>query len=604
MDPDPAELERAAATRYFVVCGDTPLAYRLVDELVNQYDAHVAAIFPPTRTTWSERISQVPGVTVVESATLDQHAFERASLGLADAIALVDQEDAGNVEAALLAQDMKPGIRVVIRMFNLGLGERMSQLLDNCAVLSAAAIAAPAFVAAALDEAATAPIRVANRTLVAARRAKTRAEDVAAGLAVLGPRGTDPEVLPIHDEARTDLVLARAKPAAPPPVRRKQNRLRWLSIVLDTRLRLVLAAFVVLYVLGTVTLAIASPQLWDVDSWSRAAYTALVTELTGNADTEATGMARFAQAVLTMVSVVLIPALTATIVDSVVRARLRAEAGALVGPVSDHIVVVGLGDVGTRVIRALHEEGVDVVAVERDQQARGVLLARELGIPVIIGDASRNETLLAASIATCRALVVASTDDVTNLEVALLGRAANPDLRVVLRLFDGDFADRVKRAFSINTSRSVSYLAAPAFAAAMLSRQIIATIPVRRRVLLLADVPIGADSALEHQTVSTVSRQHLIRLLAIRTDDGDGQVLWRPSDARPLKRTDRLIVVATRAGLSHLLAQTATPPDPDRTTPYRLLEPHRMPHARPGSSEGPHPHPPIGPAAGDSTRPA
>jgi voltage-gated potassium channel Kch len=378
-------------------------------------------------------------------------------------------------------------------------------------------------------------------------------------------------------------------------------------------LRVVLGVFVLLFLAGTATLA------WSRDvSWGQAAYSALITELTGNADTNAGGVQRLVLLLLTLVSVVLIPALTATIVDSVVKARLRLEAGALVEPVSDHMVVVGLGDVGTRIIRALHDDGVDIVAVERDHQARGVQVARDLGIPVIIGDASRSETLLAASVANCRALVVASTDDVTNLEVALLGRTAKPDLRVVLRLFDGEFADRVKRAFGINISRSVSYLAAPAFAAAMLSRQIIATIPVRRRVLLLAEVPIGADSALEHQAVSTVTRDHAVRLLAIRTDDGGtqdggtqnggtqngGQVLWRPSDRRPLRRTDRLVVVATRAGLSHLLADTATPSEVNHSIPYRLLEPWLMPHSRATSPEGPEGHPPFGPADADSTRPA
>ena len=48
-----------------------------------------------------------------------------------------------------------------------------------------------------------------------------------------------------------------------------------------------------------------------------------------------------------------------------VKARLRLEAGGLHEPVSDHMVVVGLGDVGTRVVRALHDEGVDVVAIEQ-----------------------------------------------------------------------------------------------------------------------------------------------------------------------------------------------------------------------------------------------
>jgi Trk K+ transport system NAD-binding subunit len=240
--------------------------------------------------------------------------------------------------------------------------------------------------------------------------------------------------------------------------------------------------------------------------------------------------------------------------------------------------VVGLGDVGTRVTRALYDQGVEVVAIERNPEARGVVVARELGIPVIIGDASRSEMLAAASVATCRALVIVSTDDVVNLETALLGRAERADLRVVLRLFDGEFADRVKRTFNIDQSRSVSYLAVPAFAAAMIGRQVLATIPVRRRVLLLAELPVSSGSAVEHKTVATLNRPHESRLLAIRTAD---QVLWRPSEGRPIRTTDRLIVVATRAGLGHLLADTTQSASDAEPAPYRLLEPWEIPHGRP-----------------------
>ena len=116
-------------------------------------------------------------------------------------------------------------------------------------------------------------------------------------------------------------------------------------------------------------------------------------------------------------------------------------------------------------------------------EARGAQFARELGVPLVIGDASRAETLREASIETARSLVVLSTDDVTNLEAALHARAVRPDLRVVLRLFDGDFAQRVQKVFGITSSKSVSLLAAPAFAAAILERDVIGTIPVKRRVL-------------------------------------------------------------------------------------------------------------------------
>src|SRR3712207_8666240 len=76
------------------------------------------------------------------------------------------------------------------------------------------------------------------------------------------------------------------------------------------------------------------------------------------------------------------------------------------------------------------------------------------------------------------------------------------------RLFDGDFADRVERAFRIDVSRSVSYLAAPAFAAAMLQRDVIGAIPVNRRVLLIADLRS------EEHTSELQSRQYLVcRLL-------------------------------------------------------------------------------------------
>jgi hypothetical protein len=97
-------------------------------------------------------------------------------------------------------------------------------------------------------------------------------------------------------------------------------------------------------------------------------------------------------------------------------------------------------------------------------------------------------------------MAVASTD-VTNLEVALQGRNLNPTLRVLVRMFDGDLADRVRNVFKIRLTRSVSYVAAPAFAEALMDREVIGTIAVERRVLLIAEVVIGAESELDGATL-------------------------------------------------------------------------------------------------------
>jgi Trk K+ transport system NAD-binding subunit len=248
-------------------------------------------------------------------------------------------------------------------------------------------------------------------------------------------------------------------------------------------------------------------------------------------------------------------------VEAVVNARLALALGRLKEPISDHVVVVGLGNVGTRVIRRLHDLGVPVVAIDKDENARGIPVARELGMPFIIGEAGRQETLRAASVQTCRALVVLSTDDVTNLQAALQGRELKEDLRVVLRLFDGDFADRVQRAFGITISRSVSYLAAPVFASAMLEREVVATIPVSRRVLLLAEVPVCPGSPLDGATLAT-SHTEEARVIAVIVDR-QRDIVWTPPPEHRLNRDDVLFVVATREGLGRMLGMSAAPA-PDR----------------------------------------
>ena len=97
----------------------------------------------------------------------------------------------------------------------------------------------------------------------------------------------------------------------------------------------------------------------------------------------------------------------------------------------------------------------------------------------------------------------------------------------------------------------------------MLGRAVIDSIPVGRRVLLVADLPVGAGSDLEYRPVAAVSRPHQVRLLGIRTGRGD-QVLWSAPPGRQLSRTDRLLVVATRSGLGRLLARLAPGHNPLR----------------------------------------
>ena len=129
-------------------------------------------------------------------------------------------------------------------------------------------------------------------------------------------------------------------------------------------------------------------------------------------------------------------------------------------------------------------------------------LAQRLGIRVVIGETHREETLRAAGIGTCQALVSVTDSDIANLETALNARALAAEPRIVVRLYDDDLAARVQATIGNTVSRSTSYLAAPAFAAAVLDHQVLRTIAVGRHVLLLAEVAADAGGGLAGQPIA------------------------------------------------------------------------------------------------------
>ena len=87
-----------------------------------------------------------------------------------------------------------------------------------------------------------------------------------------------------------------------------------------------------------------------------------------------------------------------------------------------HVVLVGLGAVGLRVLEGLRALGRDVVVVEYDERNRYVQHARSLGVPVVHGDATLGQTLRSVNIAEAGAVAILTSDDLVNLETGLAVR--------------------------------------------------------------------------------------------------------------------------------------------------------------------------------------
>ena len=557
---------------HFIVCGDGSLAYRIASELTSRYDEYVVVVLPDPAKNYGPQITALAGVTVLSHAALTSDVFVEAGIATARGLALVGSDDLVNFHAALRADELNPGLRIVVAAFNRRLGQHIRGFFRDCTVLSSSETAAPSFVSAALGSPTPSHVRVSGRTLYVARYA-----DVPAGHAVCGlevpddPAGTTqllpPDELPpvspdsvSSDGASSDgaspeggrggLVLAVADGTPRDPLTRRRHPVRASAGMLWrlawNKFALVFAILLAAVIAGFCLLVARYPV-------SNAVYLTVM-DMTGSALTSAKlgGPEKISQMVLTVDGMALIPLVTAIIVGARLTGKIRGEPR----PRGGHIIVVGLGNVGTRVVGELHDLGYDVTCIDRDPEARGVALARRLSLPMVIGEAYLEEKLQAAGLETAAALVSVTSNDMVNLETALQARAMREDLRLVLRLGDDDLAQRVQKTLGNVISRSVSYMAAPAFAAALLEHLVLRTIAVGRHVLLIADVRVEAGSDIAGRALAELEGDRLARVLALQVR-GAQRFHWSPHHGYLLAAGDRVIVLATRAGLTRFLTGSA-----------------------------------------------
>jgi Trk K+ transport system NAD-binding subunit len=545
-----------ATGSHFVVCGDNPLAYRIARELTRRYLEDVVVLLADKLRNHGPQIAALPGVTVWEHAGLTDEALADAGVASARAMALVGPDDLANFHAALRAQELNPDLRLVIAAYNRRLGDHISGFLRDCTVLSRSQLAAPALVAAALGEIAPSHVRLSGRTLYVAKRSDGLTGQVLCGLTVPDDPGEITQLVAPEDlDGRADLVLAVADGTPRDPLARQRHpvrsALRMTRRLLWNKFGIVFGVLFTLAIIGFTLLGVAGHTPSDV------LYLGIM-DMTGSALTETTdrGAEKLAQVLLTADGMALLPLVTAIIVGARLTGRIRSEPR----PRGGHVIVVGGGDVGTRVAGGLHDLGFDVVLIDQNPAARGVIqLARNLGMPVVIGDAPDEGVLRRAGVDSAIALVSATSNDIVNLETALQARAMRgEDLRIVLRLFDDDLAQRVSRTLGNVVSRSVSYLAAPAFAVAMLEHKVLRTIAVGRHVLVIADVRVEPGSDLAGRVLADLERDGLSRVLAL-AERGIPAFNWLPRRGRRLVPGDRLIVLATRAGLSTFLSGNRPP---------------------------------------------
>jgi voltage-gated potassium channel Kch len=369
-------------------------------------------------------VVRVPEPTAREMAAV----FDRGPVSRA----VIVGEDAFVVRMALMVRHVDEAVELLLTLFDPTTAEQVGSQIDRCTITSMADIVAPALAAPCLDESLGA----------------VRVEDGA----------------PIGMRAEDDKIVE--KPVSVP----RRSRLRALGRALLTPYDKS-AALMFFGALGLVAVLLtetfSAMIVLDqglVDAFYGAAKT-LVTVDPNDKVQDGPGWFKTFISVLMLVALVLEAFFTAGIVNRLIDRRLTGLVGRRAVPRRDHVVVVGLGQVGLRLCLLLRRCGVGVVAVDDREEGENVGYAREVGLPVVIGRGGDPSLLRRLSLDHACALAAVTDDDLQNLSIAMAALSIRDDLRVVLRVGDGRLANETRSLFQVGIVRDVHRIAAALLAA-------------------------------------------------------------------------------------------------------------------------------------------
>jgi Trk K+ transport system NAD-binding subunit len=221
------------------------------------------------------------------------------------------------------------------------------------------------------------------------------------------------------------------------------------------------------------------------------------------------------------------------------RARGKEWESAVASTMKNHIVLIGLGHLGFRIVQQLHKMGRNVVAIEQNPSVETFREVQGMNIPVIQDDATRVSALVAANLKKANTIILASQNDSMNLQIALKARSLNPAVQVVIRIFDHDFAQALREQFGF-TALSATEMAAPVFASAAAGADVTNPISIEGQQFSLARFTISPKSKFDGKTIGYVEDNYKLNVILLR-HHGKSEV--HPKDTESITAGDTLAVL-------------------------------------------------------------
>jgi voltage-gated potassium channel len=236
------------------------------------------------------------------------------------------------------------------------------------------------------------------------------------------------------------------------------------------------------------------------------------------------------------------------------RARSKEWEMAIAASLEDHIILIGLGHLGYRVVQYLANMDQDIVVIEANPDIDLITDIRSAGIPVIEGDGLREATLNAANIEKARVLIMCMQNDTTNLQISLKAHNLNPKIEVIMRIFDDEFAAGLEKQFGFRAFSATS-MAAPVFAAAAAGVDMTRPITLDGQPLCLARLHLEENGKLVGENVHKIEAVYHVSVVLVRRDSNSE---FHPAADLLLHPGDHIAILGGPAEITHLSQANST----------------------------------------------
>jgi len=332
------------------------------------------------------------------------------------------------------------------------------------------------------------------------------------------------------------------------------------------RIRIVLLAVLAAMALGTIVFHLV--EGWSIlDSLYVTAQT--VTTVGFGDITPRTALGRVFATVFMMVGVgVVLYALTST-VQSIVHSELFARYGhsRKMSKLRDHFIICGAGRVGSHLIRSLRAVDGIFLVIESDQRKCEALM--DMNIPVLIRDATLEESLIEAGVEHARGLASCLPDDADNVYVVLTARDLNPNIHIVARAAEEQAESKLLRAGAnrvvaptiIGGHRMAMALTKPAVG------DFLDSVTANDLELGFEQLEVDPVSSLVSRKLSESVIRSELNIVIVSIRRSNGEIIFNPSGETKIEGGDMLIAIGNEESLARLSALAR-----GRATQQRAIE--------------------------------